>query len=165
MSEEKKDKKSLRGTIVSIVKTKETGQNWKICDASLTDGSTIILAVPPDKQIPKEGDSFLAYEGRYNQWQFFKAEHEGGDKPADKSDKGTGSYTKTTAERNEYQEKVRDPKIEFQVYLGHVTNFYSASIPFWDQKPLNEVETDAIIDGIFDKAKALYERANKKVEK
>lgn len=165
----------LKGKIAGITMLKANKSNWVDYELSFTDGTTAKIVVPPYRPTPVKGDTIQCKKGQWNKWELELIEGKGEDeapqrsepeaeqvkKPYERKPTEKDNYWK---EKSDYEENVRDPKIEFQSYFTKVCEMYIAFGPCLaeDQKPSSIEELDGMIDQAFDKAKALYNKANKK---
>jgi len=149
----------IEGRISNITYKSTSKSNWKTYEASLNDGSTKKLLVPPDGAEPKSGDYIRAKKGNFGGWILEK--QEGAAPPPKRSEEKTqGSVVAGTkdnywSDKSDYEKNVRDKKIEKQFYVSFVGQMFNAN------PDLNGEELNERIDQVVEKAEELFKNANK----
>lgn len=157
-------------------KTGKVTGKWITYDIAFTDGSTAKVVHAVDNQPLEVGDEIECTKGRFGGWVTNKVSWENKEEssPAEKPKSGKESEEKKQpyvrqntndrenywAHKADYEEKTRDPKIEFQSYFTQVMSLYSAAVPVL--APTSVEELDGLIDQAYDKAKAIYKKVNLK---
>lgn len=160
----------LKGKIAGLTEIKRSAKNWVDYEVSFTDGTTAKIVVPPDRKTPVKGDTIECKKGQFAKWQLDVVN---GDEHSDSPTEAPAKkpYEKPKSERenywtekSNYEEQIRDPKIEFQFYLSQVVSMYNTNVPLLpeDQRPSTLEEVDGLFDQAFDKAKAVFNTINKK---
>lgn len=174
----------ISGVISKLEVKKVGGTGWTTYNVLLKSGEALEVTNKPTNPTPAVGENITCFFGNYDRW-YFKYEEDAAPKSA-----GKAAYSKPYAkeapkqyeppksayqaknndrenywqDKAKYEEEKRDPKIEFQSYLGQVVNTYAAAIPTLEEPPKTPAEIDSLIDNAFDKAKAIYLKVNPKVK-
>lgn len=157
---------------VSFVETTKSG--WKKYDIVNDDGDAFRGLIPKDCNYPQpvEGDLLEWSKGQFGGYIIDQTKlpgQNGQSGSGGKSSKGGGrsgggGSNEYWGNKTEYEQNVRDPKIEFQHYHTEVMAVYAAAIPTLETPPKTIDELDQYIDAAFDTAKRLYRRVQPKAE-
>jgi hypothetical protein len=162
-----------KGKVASVLQGKTGSTGWVAYTVTFDTGEVIGVSCPPDNvkagKIPLVGVTYDFLEGKFGKYVLANnnsGEAAPGSTPTGssyKKDTGAGTKDNYWANKTDYEEKIRDPKIEKQFYAKLAADLYAAALPFLeeDHRPTTVEQLDDFIGQAFDKGAALYDIANK----
>lgn len=152
--------KFLAGEIGQVNHLSTSDSGWKRFEVTLKDGTSFVGITQGDEpaigkeykfNVTKSGDAYFIDDPEA------KSNYTGGKRTYTKKSGGS-SRDNYWANKEEYEQQVRDPKIEFQTYFREVMDTYRHAIPHLKEVPDTPKLVDALIKDAYLTAKELYQR-------
>lgn len=167
----------VSGNVASAAKLNTSKSGWANWQIVFDDGNTSKMSFPPDvTYTPAKGDLIGAYEGTYG-WVLDCKTFLTEDRTALLTHPGSATQTsspKTSApspskgardnywaDKEKYEQEIRDPKIEFQTYFKEILGAYVTALPYLKKKPETLAEVDFLVDDALAKAQAVLDLRKK----